>query len=32
VFTVRGKGRYQLTALPGKSKKERVIIEYFRYQ
>jgi RNA-binding protein YlmH len=32
VFTVRGKGRYRLTALPGKSKKERVIIAYFQYQ
>ena len=31
VFTVRGKGRYQLTALPGKSKKDRAIIEYFQY-
>ena len=31
VFTVRGKGRYALTALPGKSKKERWIIEYFQY-
>ena len=31
VFTVRGKGRYQLTALPGKSKKDRSIIEFFQY-
>ena len=31
VFTVRGKGRFGLTALPGKSKKERLIIEYFQY-
>ena len=31
VFTVRGKGRYALTALPGKSKKDRAIIEYFQY-
>ena len=31
VFTVRGKGRFQLTALPGKSKKDRSIIEYFQY-
>lgn len=31
VFTVRGKGRYRLTALPGKSKKERLIIEFFQY-
>ena len=31
VFTVRGKGRFQLTALPGKSKKDRLIIEYFQY-
>lgn len=32
VFTVRGRGRFCLTALPGKSKKERLIIEYFRYE
>ena len=31
VFTVRGKGRFALTALPGKSKKERLIIEFFQY-
>ena len=31
VFTVRGKGRFGLTALPGKSKKARLIIEYFQY-
>lgn len=31
VFTVRGKGRFALTALPGKSKKERPIIEFFQY-
>lgn len=31
VFTVRGKGRFELLALPGKSKKDRAIIEYFKY-
>jgi RNA-binding protein YlmH len=31
VFTVRGKGRFALTTLPGKSKKERLIIEFFQY-
>lgn len=31
VFTVRGKGRYSLTALPGKSRKDRFIIEFFQY-
>lgn len=31
VFTVRGKGRFCLTALPGKSKKDRQIIEFFQY-
>lgn len=31
VFTVRGKGRFGLTALPGKSKKDRQIIEFFQY-
>ena len=31
VFTVRGKGRFRLTALPGKSKKDRLIIEFFQY-
>jgi RNA-binding protein YlmH len=32
LFTVRGKGRFRLTALPGKSKKERLILEYFQYE
>lgn len=31
VFTVRGKGRFGLTVLPGKSKKDRSIIEFFQY-
>lgn len=31
VFTVRGKGRFCLSALPGKSRKDRVIIEFFQY-
>lgn len=31
LFSVRGKGRYQLTELPGKSKKERYILSYFQY-
>lgn len=31
VFTVRGKGRFGLAALQGKSKKDRAIIEFFRY-
>ena len=31
VFTVRGKGRFGLSALPGKSKKDRSIIEFFQY-
>ena len=31
VFTVRGKGRFCLTALPGKSKKDRSIIAFFQY-
>lgn len=31
IFTVRGKGRWQLTAVKGKSKKDRIIIEYFQY-
>ena len=31
VFTVRGKGRWRLTALPGKSRKDRQIIEFFQY-
>ena len=31
IFTVRGKGRFKLTALPGRSKKERLIVEYFQY-
>ena len=30
-FTVRGKGRFGLTALPGKSRKDREIIEFFQY-
>ena len=31
VFTVRGRGRFGLTALPGKSRKDRLIIEFFQY-
>lgn len=31
IFTVRGRGRWQLTQIKGKSKKDRVIIEYFQY-
>ena len=31
VFTVRGKGRFELVSLPGKSKKDRWIIEFFQY-
>lgn len=31
VFTIRGKGRFQLISLPGKSKKGRQIIEFFQY-
>ncbi len=31
IFTVRGKGRYQLTDLPGKSKKDRDIISFFQF-
>lgn len=31
IFTIRGKGRYQLVDLPGKSKKGRQIIEYFQF-
>ena len=32
VFTVRGKGRFALTALPGKTRKDRQIVEFFQYQ
>lgn len=31
VFTVRGRGRYKLQALGGKSRKDRLFIEYFQY-
>lgn len=31
VFTVRGKGRFGLDSLPGKSKKDRMIIQFFQY-
>ena len=31
VFTIRGKGRFGLAALPGKGRKDRFIIEYFQY-
>lgn len=31
VFTVRGKGRFQLAFLGGKSRKDRLFIEYFQY-
>ncbi len=32
IFTIRGRGRFALTALPGKTKKDRQIIEFFQYQ
>ena len=32
IFTIRGKGRFALTALPGKTRKDRQIIEFFQYQ
>ena len=31
VFTVRGKGKFAIAALPGKSKKDRQIIEFYQY-
>lgn len=31
IFTIRGKGRFQLVSLQGKSKKDRFIIEYFQF-
>lgn len=31
VFTVRGKGRFKLQSLGGKSRKDRLFIEYFQY-
>lgn len=31
IFTIRGKGRYKLTDLPGKSKKDRSIIAFFQF-
>lgn len=31
LFTVRGKGRYRLQALGGKSRKERFFIQFFQY-
>lgn len=31
IFTIRGSGRYKLTALGGKSRKDRLFIEYFKY-
>lgn len=31
IFTVRGKGRFQLKTLGGKSKKDRLFIEFFQY-
>ena len=32
IFTVRGKGRFALTALPGKTRKDRQIVAFFQYQ
>ena len=32
IFTIRGRGRFALTALPGKTRKDRQIIEFFQYQ
>ena len=31
IFSVRGKGKYQLTAVGGKSRKDRLFIEFFKY-
>ena len=31
VFTVRGMGRFKLEALGGKSRKDRLFIQYFQY-
>lgn len=31
IFTIRGKGRFQLVCLRGKSKKDRFVIEYFQF-
>ena len=31
IFTVRGRGRFALTALPGKTRKDRQIIAFFQY-
>ena len=32
IFTIRGRGRFALTGLPGRTKKDRQIIEFFQYQ
>ncbi len=31
IFTIRGTGRYKLTELGGRSRKDRLFIEYFKY-
>lgn len=31
VFTIRGTGRFKLVSLGGKSRKDRIFIEYFKY-
>lgn len=31
VFTVRGKGRFRLEQIGGKSRKDRIFVEYFQY-
>lgn len=31
IFTIRGRGRFALTGLPGRTKKDRQIIEFFQY-
>lgn len=31
IFTVRGRGRFCLVSLPGQSRKNRMILEYFQY-
>lgn len=31
VFTVRGKGRFRLESIGGKSRKDRIFVEYFQY-
>ena len=32
IFTIRGKGRFQLESIGGKSRRDRIFIQYYQYE